>query len=428
VYEKNKSNIRENKLSVKRAREMNQSRDAVYTFQAQFNIHHKVHISTQLDHKAAEVSARHAITMVHADNINNRIIVCIGASLHKCEPPETGLVLLAGCQEQNGFRDGPCSTARLSVVHGVAVDRHKCIVFTDWMNNCIREISCDGYVKTLYGALPVAPDMHGVYGFCDGYANQARFHRPWGICLCEQENALLVVDGCNSHVRHIDRLTAYVKTLPLQQDMAGHSITGEAVVPTQLLYPTTILVAQDDSFYVLNGSSHEILHIDIRTMMFRPVPHYHGVDTSYRPATIDMTPTGKLLVGYTGYDFKNRMRDTKHVSLCGTELWKATRHVIYYQHRSKLEICACFSLALAVNVRTHAATVWITDCCYSESRLLCVHLELKWSFYRVLLLAVLKPTHGCLLARLPMCTHQGRITCPILRHIVTILQGVCAFA
>jgi len=407
---------------------MMQCRDAVCAIRAQFNVHHKVHTTTQLDSKAAEVSARHAITMVHADNVNNRIIVCIGASLHKCEPPETGLVLLAGSQEQNGFRDGQCAAARLSVVHGVAVDRHKCILFTDWMNNCIREISCDGYVRTLYGALPVAPDVNGVYGFCDGYANQARFHRPWGICLCEHGNALLVVDGCNSHIRHIDRATAYVKTLTLQQDMAANCITGEAVVPTQLLYPTTILVAQDDSFYVLNGSSHEILHIDPRTMMFRAVPHYHGVDPSYRPATIDTAPSGKLLVGYTGYDYQNHMCDTKLVCFCGMELWQANRHVIYYRHKSKLEICACFSLALAVDIRTQKATLWITDCCFTESRLLSVHLELKWSFYRVLLLAVLKPTHGCLLARLPMCTHQGRITCPILRHIVTILEGVCVFA
>jgi len=46
----------------------------------------------------------------------------------------------------------------------------------------------------------------------------------------------------------------------------------------------------------------------------------------------------------------------------------------------------------------------------------------------VLLLAVRKPTHDGLFACLPTCTHGSRTLCPLLDYIVTLLQGVVAFA
>jgi len=142
------------------------------TFSQKFNVRTTVHIQKKTATSTTstpEVQARNGITMVFADSVHNTVIVCIGSSLQLCDPPEAAPQLLAGCREQNGFRDGPRSQARLSTVHGVCVDRNKVVVFTDWMNNCVRRIGPDGHVRTLYGAAPVSLHLHGA---------------SWSLCVC----------------------------------------------------------------------------------------------------------------------------------------------------------------------------------------------------------------------------------------------------
>ena len=391
-------------------------------------IHNKIATSTPPDAKG---QARHAITMVFADSVYNTVIVCIGSSLQLCDPPEAAPQLLAGCREQNGFRDGPRSQARLSTVHGVCVDRNKVVVFTDWMNNCVRQIGTDGHVRTLYGAAPVSLHLHGASGFLDGFANTARFHHPWGLCLFAEETQIIVVDAHNSSIRRIQRSTAYVSTIPLQQDMSVDIIDGHTAfpIPTQLLYPSTIHVARNGEVVVVSPSSHDVFRINLETMMFRSVSIYCGVDMTHRPVCVDVTASGKLLVGFTGYyyDADKHQRDHKMVNFEGWQLYCADRNPVYYRHNSKLEVCTCLCFSLAVNADTCEATLWISDC-RAESRLLRVRLELKWEFLRVLLLGVFKPAGNTLLALLPACTHRGRSVCPILQHIVRILQGSSAFA
>ena len=404
------------------------------TFSRKFNVRTTVQIHNKTATSAVstpEAQACHGITMVFADSVHNTVIVCIGSSLQLCDPPETAPQLLAGCREQTGFRDGPRSQARLSTVHGVCVDRNKVVLFTDWMNNCVRQIGTDGHVRTLYGAAPVSLHLPGPRGFQDGFANTARFHHPWGLCLYAEQTQIIVVDAHNSSIRRIQRSTAHVSTIPIKQDMSVQTINGltEAPVPTQLLYPSTIHVARNGEVMVVSPSSHDVFRINLETMMFRSVSIYCGVDMSHRPVCVDVTASGKLLVGFTGYyyDAAMHVRDHKIVNYEGWQLYCADRNPVYYSQNSKLEICTCLCFSLAVNADTCEATLWISDC-RAESRLLRVRLELKWEFLRVLLLGVLKPARNTLLALLPACTHHGRSVCPILQHIVRILQGSSAFA
>jgi len=161
-------------------------------------------------------------------------------------------------------------------------------------------------------------------------------------------------------------------------------------------------------------------------MQFRPISFYHGITPCYRPSCMDITPSGRLLVGYTGYDKHNSMRDTKMVHIMETQLWRSPRKTLYYKLGSTTEICPCTSVSLAVNARTYAATLWISDC-EAESRLLRVHLSINWRFLHVLLLAVFKPTHRTCFALLPICVYNGSTCCPILDHIIAMLKGICAF-
>jgi len=129
---------------------------------------------------SAESKAKNAISMVFADCVRNTVLISIGSLLHACDPPTSKARLLAGNQNENGFCNGQRGDARHSNVAGVAVARDGSIFFTDWMNNCIREITTGGYVRTLYGA---APNNVSEYGFSNGYCLATRFHRPWGLCL-----------------------------------------------------------------------------------------------------------------------------------------------------------------------------------------------------------------------------------------------------
>lgn len=397
--------------------------------------------------------AKHAITMVHADCRHNCVIVCIGSSLHMCQPPEVPPQLLAGSQHQNGFKDGVREHARLSTVHGLAVAQNKCILFTDWMNNCVREISSCGLVKTIYGAQPISLHVHGVSGFRDGYSGEARFHRPWGLCLHDHDQELFVVDGNNSSIRRIDRVTGWVSTLIIHQDMSPDPHTGVIPTPTQLFYPSTIRIvscggdggsrrnndgADCDThsansappaplIYVVSGSCFEVFRINTASGVFTSIPCVHNPHIKYRPVCIDVTRSRQLIIGYTGCELQTGYKDTKCVCFGDLVLFSANRNVIYYVCHSKVEICACLCLSLAIDAGSGAATLWITDA-QAESRLLRVQLKLKWSMLRVLLLAVRKPTHAALFACLPTCTDGSRTACPLLDHIVALLQGVVAFA
>ena len=401
-----------------------------------FDVHTVVHLKTKTTSLSGLEHGKHAITMVHADCQHNSVIVCIGSSLHMCQPPDAPPQLLAGSQLHNGFKDGVREHARLSTVHGVAVAQNSVILFTDWMNNCVREISTCGLVKTLYGAHPISLHVNGVCGFRDGHSGEARFHRPWGLCLDDHDQRLLVVDGNNSSIRRIDRVTGWVSTLIIRQDMSPDPHTGVLPTPTQLFYPSTIRIVScagngtatpHSLIYVVSGSCFEVLRINPACGTFTSIPCIHNPHIKYRPVCIDITASRQLMIGYTGCELQTGQKNTKCVFFGDLDLFSAKRNVVYYVWRGKIEICACLCFSLGIDTGTGAATLWVSDA-QAESRLLRVQLKLKWSMLRVLLLAVRKPTHGGLFACLPTCTDGSRSVCPLLDHIVTLLQGVVAFA
>jgi len=392
-----------------------------------FNVHTTVHLHNVSPSASAESQAKQAITMVFADSVRDTVIVCIGSSLQTCDPPESKPQLLAGNQNENGFMDGQRHEARLSSVKDVAVTKDGVILFTDWMNNCVREITTDGYVRTLYGPGPMHSKEHG---FRDGYGHTALFRRPWGLCLYNEECEIIVVDGLNSSLRHINRATSYVSTMNIQQDMSPSSIDpDQAILPMQLFYPSTIkLGPAGQHVYVTSGSAHAIFQINLNTMLFRAVPWNFSGNDVYRPMCMEITASEKLIVAYVGFNMKKGMSmcDTKIVSYGDLELFCVKREVIYYRLQGKVEVCVCVDFALAVDKQTHDTCVWIADC-RKVSCLLRVCLELKWSFLRVLILAMKKPHPGSLFSLLPVCSHNHRIICPLLQHIVKLLQGVCVF-
>jgi len=132
-------------------------------------------------------------------------------------------------------------------------------------------------------------------------------------------------------------------------------------------------------------------------------------------------------VGYTGCELNTPRKNVKCVQFRDLELFSSIRRPIRFLRQGRVEFCDCLSLSLGMDARTGAVTLWITDA-QAESRLLRVSLKLKWSFFRVLLLAVRKPTHDTLFSTLPSCKHGLRTFCPLLEHILILLQGVVALS
>ena len=382
-------------------------------------LHTTVHLTSTPLKCTPEESARFGITFVYADNENNTILVCIGSSLQICDPPEAQPRLLAGNQRENGFRDGIGPEARLSTVHGIVVSKQT-VFFTDWMNNCIREIAIDGTVHTLYGAKPQLSGVCGESGFSDGFGTSARFHRPWGICLYANDTELLVVDGFNSCIRRIDRKRGLVTTLALQ----SAKTQGTRPEMQCMFFPNTIQVGPDGLVYVGSPSSHQILCITMSNLTFTASDFYGDIPNTYRPVSMHITASGKMLVGYTGYQTPGRyMRDTKLVSWRGTQVWCGDKNTVYYRHNSKVEICSCLSLALSQNTRTGRSTLWITDC-QKKSRLLCLRPRINWPFLRVLLVAIKKPVHQGLFGLLPTYTHNHQTYSPVFDIIIHLLENM----
>ena len=196
--------------------------------------------------------------------------------------------------------------------------------------------------------------------------------------------------------------------MELQQDMSRTTTAPNNVVQsTQLLYPSTITPAPNSQHvFVVNGSEHAIVKINLATLLFHLVLWFVGDYKQFHLVYMGMASNGTLLVAYTAYCTTVRMRDTKTVSFGDLDFFSAPREVIDYKHNQKIEVCSCLSVALAVQKKTHDICVWISDC-RAESRFLRVHLELKWSFLRVLLLALQKPVTGSLFSLLPMCSHNN---------------------
>jgi hypothetical protein len=115
--------------------------------------------------------------------------------------PDGVVSTLAG--SVSGFINGAASTARFSGPAGVAVDRQGCIIVADYGNNAIRMIAANGSVSTIAG--------NGQYGSANGVGANARFARPTGVAVDDNDN-IYVLDSGTNLVRKIDS-GRYVSTL-----------------------------------------------------------------------------------------------------------------------------------------------------------------------------------------------------------------------
>jgi sugar lactone lactonase YvrE len=135
------------------------------------------------------------------DGDDNLIVADFRNSRIRKIDPEGNVTTIAGSGP--GYANNYGVVAKFNGPAGVALDRHGNIIVADYGNNRIRLIAPNGLVTTLAGG--------GQYGSLNGVGLNARFARPTGVVVDEQDNIYVLDTGTNL-VRKIDA-TRYVTTL-----------------------------------------------------------------------------------------------------------------------------------------------------------------------------------------------------------------------
>jgi len=143
------------------------------------------------------------------------------------------------------------------------------------MNNCVREITTDGYVRTLYGPGPMHSKEHG---FRDGYGHTALFRRPWGLCLYNEDCEIIVVGGIANLNRHtqvffyiLHSVQFLLLTVELSRNELGNntqyilSRMHTKYSAEQLLLPFTML---DNNIYIENCTLYLISSLFVTYLLY----------------------------------------------------------------------------------------------------------------------------------------------------------------
>ncbi|NIR32476.1 MAG: redoxin family protein [Gammaproteobacteria bacterium] len=150
---------------------------------------------------------------------------------------------------REGLTDGPATSASLAQPSGLAAGSEELYV-ADAESSAIRTVRlADGYVRTLIGK--------GLFEFgdIDGDAGSARLQHPMGISFDRNRNALWIADTYNDKIKMLEIYTKRVTTLKLDRPL--HEPGG--------------LCVQGDYLWVADTNAHEIIRVDLRAGVARPL-------------------------------------------------------------------------------------------------------------------------------------------------------------
>ncbi len=127
--------------------------------------------------------------------------------------PAGVVTTFAGLAGADGSADGGLSSARFRSPAEIVFDRNRNLFVADSFNQTIREISTNGVVSTVSGAVGISGSANGVNG-------QGRFYNPYGLAF-GADGSLAVADTYNELIR--DVIVPFSVTL---QSSGGNTIVA----------------------------------------------------------------------------------------------------------------------------------------------------------------------------------------------------------
>lgn len=207
------------------------------------------------------------------------------------------LTLLAGMAGDPGPTNGIARTARFNAPLGLVVTANNTLFVADSGNHAVRQITPDGTVSTLAGALEE-------WGARDGLGDAARFYGPVGLALTPT-GLLLVSDSLNHAVRQVTP-AGEVTTIAGQLGTDG-SVDGPALT-ARFCQPAGLTLDRWGNLYVVDAFPHLLRKIGtngmVSTVAGRPgepgaADGVNGQGRFFNPYGIVVRPNGAVIVSDT---------------------------------------------------------------------------------------------------------------------------------
>lgn len=149
----------------------------------------------------------------------------------------------------------PAVTAGIEGPHAVLADRQGDVLFSDDLNNRIREISPGGIITTIAG--------NGSYWFAGdgGPATQAGIGYPEGLAIDAPGN-IYVVDNSNNRIRKIDTSGTITTIAGVGNSACSFGGDGGPATLAQLCYPDSVAVDASGSVYFTDGGNARVRKVD----------------------------------------------------------------------------------------------------------------------------------------------------------------------
>ena len=180
-----------------------------------------------------------------AVDTDNTIFVGTESALYTISPAGGRLALLAGSENERGFKDGQGSQARFNIPRDLAIEGDGSLLVADTYNHCLRRVSPHGTVTTLAGS--------GEAGFADGVGSSAQFHRPRGVVV-DRYGIIFVSDHVNHCIRRVTR-EGEVSTLCGSRSGEAGFVNGGAG-EARFYFPCGLALDVDSNLLVADYGNH----------------------------------------------------------------------------------------------------------------------------------------------------------------------------
>lgn len=173
------------------------------------------------------------------DKNGDLLVADSGSHTIKKIKPTGEIELVAGTENQSGFRDGNANQTLFNAPIGIAVSENKIFV-ADTYNDKIRVIE-NGQVSTVAG---------GVKGFADNISSQAKFDTPCGLAVWK-DGKVLIADAGNRRIRVLEP-DGKVWTLA---GNGNSNLVDGLLSDAEFVQPTAVSFDDKGAIYVADGNA-----------------------------------------------------------------------------------------------------------------------------------------------------------------------------